>query len=521
LTHEPLKWTPLRNNLFLLLGSAVLYGLAFPNALIHQGLAFSGWLFAIPFFWALDGKSWQGRVSLALLWGLGAHGILLWWLFFVSPVGFSLFIFALAVQSVLFAGMFSFQPRVKYVMPFMVAAVWVVSEYLRNCLLGGFTWSLGYSQAFIPELLVSARWGGVYALSGIMMTVNAALYFLLRARWDARSSQQAVLSGAKEPRLLGRVHFGFRLVLVLSVWVVLWIVGAICIALDKPLTSSLRLGVIQPNITRAEKADIAKYDKNVMRQLALAKKIVLSDSPTVVVWPETAFPDDILRDNLWKSRIEQAARNFSADMLIGSALLSLKNRDLNAFLLVDTKGAWQNIYLKRKLVPFSEYRPTDAVSLWLMRRAGMEGQDFEAGRKPGLVTLSSGAKAGLALCSEEGYPSLFRDLAQRGAEVYIVALNDAWFVRPEALYLHAALGILRAVENGRSLVRAGNSGLSVMLNQRGVIHKERLPLQQVAYASFDTALSTGQTLYSKFGDVFVYLCGFFVIIQLVLAARRQ
>jgi len=291
--------------------------------------------------------------------------------------------------------------------------------------------------------------------------------------------------------------------------------------------SPWRIAMLQPDITRAEKADITRYDENVRRHIALIEEGRALDNAHVVIWPETAFPDDILTDAVWRPRLEEIARRHKVDMLIGSALLR-DGYDINAALLLTRTGVWKDSYEKRHLVPFSEAAITLPWFQHKARRLGLQGYHFLAGKKPPVVLLRRPASRegdieknsvmGVAICSEEAYPSLFREIALRGGAFAVVMLNDGWFEAPEALRLHAHTGILRAVETGLPVFRAANTGWTVGFNGRGeeitAVSGEELLLQRPGVKVLDVPHHVPIPFYARSGDIFSLACTGFVIIVL-------
>ncbi|MBF0386958.1 MAG: apolipoprotein N-acyltransferase [Candidatus Omnitrophica bacterium] len=449
---------------------------------------------AIPLLFLLEGKGWRLKVGLGFAWGVAAYGLLLWWLVPVSLAGYVVLVLALALQGALFAVLSLVERRSWVSDLFFLPCAWVVSEYLRNQLLGGFTWGLGVSQAMIPELVQAARFGGVYAVSWLLLFFSTGLFLLIRQK---RS---------------GVIRAPFFWLMITFPFIVGFIGSGVMMTEGLPAGQRLRVVLVQPNISRADKANVALYNENVGRHLILSKKAVQAARPDIVIWPETAFPDDILRDPLWRPRIEMVARNLNVGFVLGSALLSEDDHDLNALLLLDRRGQWRDIYYKRHLVPFSEYLPSDPFSVWLARTAGMGSYHFLPGDRRGLFALGDNKiSAGLLICSEEGYPALARDLALRNAGFFISVLNDGWFQRPEALMMHGALAVFRAVETGRPLVRAANTGWSAGFDSRGRVLKA-VALQSTGWTALDIPLASGSTFHTKFGDVFVWACLAFVII---------
>jgi apolipoprotein N-acyltransferase len=486
----------------LILGSAFVFYLSFPNFLALHGFFLLGWLFAIPFLFALEGRPWGQRLGLGLLWGLGAHGLLVQWLYPITFAGYVLFALALALQAVVFALLAVELPSTTFRL-FYYPSAWVLSEWVRTILLGGFTWSAGYSQSFHPHLIQLASFGGVYAVSWIMIFVNTGAYLSLR-------------SGFKRDRY----WVAAGLVFLLN-----WALG-VGLVTSTPLRSSelVRVSAIQANVSRENKVDPSLYDKNAALHLVMTKRSFMAGYPDLVVWPETAFPDDILKDRVWNPKMLQVAQNYRAYFLIGSALLQ-DGHDLNSALLISPEGDWKDIYAKRHLVPFSEYRPKGQWSEKAYSSMGLRGYDFAVGTRVGLFSLQVKERAqpfGVAICSEEGYPHLFRELAAKGAGFMIVMLNDGWFHAPEALMLHAQMGIFRAVETHRPLVRAANTGWTVLFDQVGRVRGQATAaLQEAGFAFFDVNPVQGRTMYVRLGDFFVIGCLGFVIICLGGMTREK
>ena len=434
---------------------------------------------------------------MGFLWGMVTYGLLLWWLAWISPAGYVLLVTAMALQGVVFALLICSMRRRHFypvIYLFYVPSAWVCSEYARTLICGGFAWGIGYSQSMIPEFIQWARFGGAYAVSWVMVFFATAV--VLRFKRKKTDFFRDPLS-----------------LLLLAFPLLVWLGGALVMAMDSQGSEKpVRVALIHANISYAEKTNVRLYSENAARHFALSKKSALSGHPDIIVWPETAFPDDILRDPYWRPRMELIARNFNAYLMIGSALLADDGHDINALLLISPAGLWKDIYYKRHLVPFTEYLPHDGFSTLLARAAGMPHYNFLAGQRAGTMYLErSGVTAGVMICSEEGYPSLSRDLARQGAGMLVSILNDGWFSRPEALLLHARMAVLRAVETGRPLVRSANTGWSGAIDSHGRIIS-RAPLQSSAWVQADVFPRNVQTPYTQLGDVFARCCVFFVII---------
>ncbi len=489
-----------------LLGSAILFYFAFPNVLTLQGFSFGGWLFAIPLLFFLERASLSRRVLYGLLWGLISYAFLVHWLAPVSMGGYGLFVLALASQPVIFAVLLGWGPASKNGQLFYVPCAWVFSEVARAFLLGGFFWSAAYSQAFQPSLIQTAAWGGVSSVAWLLLFVNAALYLWIRS---PRSGKRYLLAAVT-------VFF------LNALW------GQLLLNRPKPAQETIRVSVVQPNIARQDKLDTAQYDQHLEKHLLLTRESFRHDRPEMVIWPETAFPDDVLSNPFWQSRLKETARELGFHMLVGSALLQ-EGRDRNSALLLTPSGEWEGVYHKKKLVPFSEYQPLGMVANILKIPFGRRGYQFQAGSRPGVFFMERISRRerysqlfGVLICSEEGYPALAAEVAVRKAGFLVAILNDGWFEHTQALMMHAQMGIFRAVENRLPLVRAANTGWSVAFDAFGRRIGERdLSPGQEGALSVDIVPKASRFRQAKPADFFQALCVGFVIMTLLLGIFRR
>ncbi|MBF0486431.1 MAG: apolipoprotein N-acyltransferase [Candidatus Omnitrophica bacterium] len=497
--------------------SAVVLYFAFPNVISIEGCPPLAWVALVPFLRALDAAPLQGRFLLGLLWGGVVFLLLVHWLMPVSVGGYLIFALALALGPVVFSVLaVSFSPS--FFSLFYIPCAWVVSEGLRSWILGGFTWSVAYSQAFYPEQIHLAAWGGVYAVAWVIVFVNMGLYWALKTHGPERKKFLIITAVA----FLLNLSFGM---------------GSEIVHKLSRTKETWRVGLVQPNISREDKTNEKLYDENVAPHLRLTKQSVVKGAPDLIIWPETAFPDDILKDFKWRPRVSQVARNFKVNFLIGSALMDDAGHDLNSALLVSPDGEWRGLYNKIKLVPFSEYSPFDndeqffpQISAMIKKSVGVTGYHFIAGKAFGVLSVGkeNNGRArmerliGVSICSEEAYPLLFRELAKRDVSFLVVMLNDGWFKAPEALMMHAQNAPFRAVETGRAVVRAANTGLTIVFSPDGMaLGASRLPLQNAGFSLADVPSGQGTTLYTILGDIFLWLCAAFVIISWMLKKKRR
>jgi apolipoprotein N-acyltransferase len=162
-------------------------------------------------------------------------------------------------------------------------------------------------------------------------------------------------------------------------------------------------------------------------------------------------------------------------------------------------------YHKMQLVPFGEYVPLQKVlTLGGRVTAKLVEQvaDFTPGREA-VVGEAFGHRLGGFICYESVFPHLVRRFTAGGAALLVNVTNDAWYGRTSAPYQHLAMTRLRAVENGRYLVRAANTGISAVVDPRGRLVATTALFDRTVLVT-DVPLVQGETFYARHGDVFAW-----------------
>jgi apolipoprotein N-acyltransferase len=374
-----------------------------------------------------------------------------------------------------------------------VAPVWVATELGRQYVWDGFPWALlGYSQVTVLPIAQMASVTGVYGLSFLLALTASAAAFVVVAR---RGRDRWMFAG---------------LVATLVVAIAAW--GRARIA-DSSLTTSgqpLRVGVVQGNILQDQKWNPALRDEIIGRYLAMTREAV-AQGATFVMWPESALPvyfEEDIRGDL----VRRLARETGATLLIGSDqveraradanLEALDNRFFNAAFLVRPDGSTAAVYRKMHLVPFGEYVPMHRL-LFFVGSIVEAVSDFTPGTEPTLLPVGD-RYVSTAICYEVIYGSLMRQFVQNGAELLTTITNDAWYGRSSAAYQHWDQASMRAIENGRYLARAANTGISGFVDPYGrVLAKSELFEPRVLVD--DVHLSQTRTIYTRFGDLIAWL----------------
>ena len=365
------------------------------------------------------------------------------------------------------------------------APVWLTTELGRLWLFGGFPWELlGYSQTSVLPVAQLASLFGVHGVTLLVVFINSAVALALVG---PRLYRVRVLAGAIGV-LGGVVLFGaWRLT-------------------DNHLVrdgTPLRVGLVQGNIAQQDKWDPGMRSTILSRYLDLSRQSA-ADGARLIVWPESAtpFPFEAHPDG---NAVRQLARDTGVHVLFGST----QNRRapvpqvFNAAFALRPDGETAAVYHKMHLVPFGEYVPFRSL-LFFASPLVEAVTDFTPGVSP--VTLPIGSHwISTAICYEIIYPGLVRSFVQRGSELLTTITNDAWYGRSAAPHQHFQQAAMRAIEQGRYLVRAANTGISGVVDPYGRV-LARSALFETVVVTEDVRLLTGLTPYGRMGDVLAYLC---------------
>ena len=241
------------------------------------------------------------------------------------------------------------------------------------------------------------------------------------------------------------------------------------------------------------------------RQSAISNQQSPMGNPPLLVWAENPAPFFFTRDPVFRTAMENMARQTHAVVIVNTIIpLDAKGDSIsNSAITLDPEGREVSRYDKIHLVPFGEYVPGWAFP-GLVHKITSEVGNFVPGTSYP-VAKSPGGNIGVFICYEAIVPQLARQLVANGAGVLVNISNDAWYGDSAAAYQHLEMARLRAIENHRYLLRATNNGLTTLIDPYGRVQEEIPRYQRLAMpARFD--FETRETFYSGHGDVFAWLC---------------
>jgi len=168
------------------------------------------------------------------------------------------------------------------------------------------------------------------------------------------------------------------------------------------------------------------------------------------------------------------------------------------------------------LVPFVEYVPLKRI-LFFAAPLVEAVSDFSAGASVNTLPVGGG-RISTAICYEVVYPALIREGVLDGSELLTTITNDAWFGRSSAPWQHFQMATMRAIEQGRYLVRSANTGISGVVDPYGrVLAASDLFVE--GQWTMDVRLIDQRTVYAQIGDVVAWASVLVVAVALIVAAR--
>jgi len=489
----------LRKELLAVLSGALL-ALSFPKF----GSGVVAWVALAPLFVALA-ESRGGLDSFRLGYITGAVssvGIVYWTALVVVqygglslPVGIGvmcLLCLALALFPSLFGWMVgtwhrAFGPRALLAAP----VGWVATEILRAHTLFNFSWCLlGYSQhANLPVIQV-ARYGAVYAVSLVVAQVSAVLaYVVVETRPRPRRAAALATAGV------------MAAVLAHGWWVA-----------SRPVVESgrIRVALVQASVLQEEKWDSDQAWRNLGLHIDLTR-LAAADRARLVIWPESAVPFYFDHSAALARELQSLVRERGLYLIFGNDDREGSDERRERFWvgakMLTPEGELGLRYHKVRLVPFGEYVPIQSV-LTLGGRVSAKVVKQVADFTPGTeyaTGLVDGHKVGTFICYEAIFPDAVREFAAAGAELLVNITNDAWYGRTSAPYQHMAMAAFRAVENGKYLVRAANTGVTAVVDPHGRVLQHTSLFERTMLVR-DVPFVPGTTFYARHGDVFAWAC---------------
>ena len=375
----------------------------------------------------------------------------------------------------------------------LFASGWVLAEWLRGWLLTGFPWlALGYSQSPPSPLAGYAPLLGVYGVSLVTVLVAA---LGSAAVWQRRA---VFLAAALALLALGA--------------------GLRHLAWTEPVGPSLKVALLQGNIAQDLKWAPERFLDSLTTYVALAR-----DNPAdLTVLPETAVPAlyDQLPPEFLADLKALTARN-GGDLLLGVPVARRAGQEVRYFNSAVSLGASpEQFYSKSHLVPFGEFVPPGFQ--WFLDLMHIPMSDFSSGG-PGQKPLAlAGQQVAPNICYEDVFGGeIIASLPQ--ATLLVNLSNTAWFGHSLAQPQHLQISQLRALETGRPMLRATNTGMTAVVAPDGRVQAVLPPFTRGALVAQVRGYQ-GLTPFARLGNAGVLVLALVLLLaagQSALARRRE
>lgn len=487
--------------------SGILAFLAFPPF----GFSFLGWICLAPLLLVINKNDPRQNFWYAYLSGVVFFGCLLYWLVNVSVPGTVILVVILSVFYGLFGLLAGY--ALKYSMDLLLLPfIWVVLEYIRSNLFTGFPWGLlGYTQYRNINLIQIADITGAYGVSFLVVVFNIAVF-----AWITRSG-----------RKIAYMIIALLFVLIASIY------GMHRLS-NYYIWGSPRISVVQGNIPQQHKWD-AKLAKDIIKEYSRLTTEAAKDDPDMIIWPETAYPYLVEGKDKPAREISVLASEQEIPILTG-IIYTEGGVYYNSAAVFEGKEQLADVYNKVHLVPFGEYVPFGKFLSFLRNYIDKPIGDFGKGKKYTLFPVKSirsliaadGTiqrrinfyKFGVLICFEDIFPYITREFVRKGANFVVNITNDAWFGDTAAPRQHLQSSVFRAVENRVPVIRAANTGISCFVDSTGkVLSSVEVEGKEILVSGFATSnvdIYAGRTVYTVYGDIFVYFCGFMMAILFIM-----
>jgi len=376
----------------------------------------------------------------------------------------------------------------------LMPLAWGVTEWVRGWLFTGFPWLVaGYSQAPNGPLAGYAPLVGVYGVSFLLALIAALLAWGVTSR--GRLAQRA--------------------------WAAVAIValgggGQVLRGLDwtTPDGAPTSVALLQGNIPQ----DMKWQPENMLATLENYARMTAASPAQLIVLPETALPlfESSLPD-AYREGLITLGRNNGGDVLTGLPTGSLQGAYYNS--VISLGSAPSQRYHKVHLVPFGEYIPLKAIWGWVIEVLHIPLSDFARGGVDQRPLAIGGQRVAANICYEDAFgEEIIRQLPE--ASVLVNVSNLAWFGDSFAPWQHAQMSQMRALESGRMMLRATNTGVTAIIDAKGRMLAS-LPLFTAGSLSGEIQGYAGSTPYVRWGNAPVLALWSVLTVWLLVAGFRR
>ena len=357
-----------------------------------------------------------------------------------------------------------------------IAALWTALEGSHQYL--GFTWTLLGNAApdfALPQVARLAPWTGVYGPSFVFAAGNAAAALaLIQRRAKSLAALAPLLPLVFLPALPERGA------------------GAQKARLVQP--------AVHPDALQSGAWNARRGTEHLARMLALSTNYARGEKPALLVWPEYPVAAFYFDDPASQAFMQRVAREADAHFIFNTVTFQQgdRNRPQNSSAVISPDGRLLARYSKIHLVPFGEFVPWPFH--YFVEKITMQAGMFQPGTEVVAASVE-GRGVGVFICYESVFASAIRKFTAAGAQVLVNISNDSWYGRSAARGQHLLIARMRAIENGRWILRATNDGVTAAIDPAGRL-RARLPSYEQGALTVGFDYETALTGYARWGEWF-------------------
>jgi apolipoprotein N-acyltransferase len=395
----------------------------------------------------------------------------------------------------------------------LAPAAWTLAEWMRGWLLYGFPWlATGYSQVPASPLAGYAPVLGIYGVT-LATAASAGLIVALGLRATARDEGGGMRDeGKTKPTTRLR---SFRLLPSAFCLLAIWLAGygLSQIAWTTPVGAPFNASLLQGNVAQDH-----KWREERVRPTLETYRLLTESAPgKLIILPETALPlflEQVPEDYL--AALAASARRRGGDVLIGVPERAPGGEYFNS--VVSLGSSPPQTYRKSHLVPFGEFIPLRPALAWIVGVLAIPLQDFSRGAEAQRPLAVAGQRVAVNICYEDAFgEEIIRQLPE--ATVLANVSNVAWFGRSIAPRQHLQIAQARALETGRAMLRATNTGVTAVIGPRGEV-LAAAPEFEIATVTYPVQGYGGATPYVRWGNYAVLALCLALIAVAGWCARR-
>ena len=375
----------------------------------------------------------------------------------------------------------------------LAPAAWTLAEWMRGWLLYGFPWlATGYSQVPVSPLAGYAPVLGIYGVTlATAATAGLIVVLGLRATDKIEGRRQTTVGDTA----MSWSVFSFILhpssFILLAIWLGGW--GLKQVEWTVPVGAPFNASLLQGNVAQEQKW----REERVRPTLETYRVLVESAPGELIILPETALPlflEQVPQDYL--SALAASVRSRAGDVLIGVPERTPGGEYFNS--VVSVGSSPPQTYRKSHLVPLGEFIPLRPVLGWIVGVLAIPLQDFSRGAEGQRPLAVAGQRVAVNICYEDAFgEEIIRQLPE--ATVLANVSNVAWFGRSNAPRQHLQIAQARALETGRAMLRATNTGITAVIGPRGEV-LAAAPEFEIRTVTYPVQGYGGATPYVRWGN---------------------